>query len=57
MGEDHVDINHWFPMYGKSMSSVRADVAKLLTEEEDDEDMTQEKFNEMMNEYIKQLSV
>lgn len=57
VGEDHVDINHWFPMYGKSMSSVRADVAKLLTEEEDDEDMTQEKFNEMMNEYIKQLSV
>lgn len=30
LGSDHVDINHWFPKFGKSMATVRADVAKLL---------------------------
>lgn len=31
LGSDHVDINHWFPKFGKSMATVRADVAKLLS--------------------------
>lgn len=58
LGGGHSDIVHWFPKFGKSMSSVREDVYTLLNsvQEEDDEDMTQEKFNEMMNEYIKQIS-
>ncbi len=30
LGSNHGDINHWFPKYGKSMATVRADVAKLL---------------------------
>ena len=30
VGSAHVDVNHWFPKYGKSMSDVRKDVAKLL---------------------------
>lgn len=29
-GDNHGDINHWFPKYGKSMKTVRDDVAKLL---------------------------
>lgn len=28
---NHADINHWFPKYGKSMQTVREDVAKLLS--------------------------
>ena len=37
------------------MDDVRRDVYNLLQEEEDD-DMTQEKFNEMMNNWLKEQS-
>ena len=30
-GSNHGDINHWFPKFGKSMETVRNDVAKLLS--------------------------
>jgi hypothetical protein len=30
LGSNHGDINHWFPKFNKSMSSVREDVAKLM---------------------------
>lgn len=51
VGSNHADVMHWFPKFGKNMATVRADVAALLAEE-DDEDMTQDKFNEMMNIWI-----
>lgn len=55
LGSNHSDVLHWFPKYGKDMNSVRADITQLL-EEEEDEEMTQEKFNEMMNVYLQQLA-
>ncbi len=30
LGSNHGDINHWFPKHGKSMATVRTDVAALL---------------------------
>lgn len=30
LGSNHSDIGHWFPKYGKSMETVRSDVAALL---------------------------
>ena len=30
LGSNHGDIDHWFPKFGKSMATVREDVAKLL---------------------------
>ncbi len=30
LGSNHGDINHWFPKFGKSMATARADVAKLM---------------------------
>lgn len=30
LGSNHGDINHWFPKFGKSMATARADVANLL---------------------------
>ena len=30
LGSNHGDVLHWFPKYGKSMATVRADVAALL---------------------------
>lgn len=32
LGSNHSDIYDWFPKYGKSMETARADVAKLLAE-------------------------
>ena len=31
LGSSHGDINHWFPKHGKSMETVRKDVAALLS--------------------------
>lgn len=59
LGSNHADVYHWFKKYGKDMATVRKDVAALMQSkviEEDDEDMTQEKFNEMMNVYLSQLA-
>lgn len=30
LGSNHADVNHWLPKFGKSMATVRADVAALL---------------------------
>lgn len=56
----HADVMHWFPTFGKSMDTARADVAAAMsanttTTTEDDEDMTQDKFNEMMDVYLTNL--
>lgn len=66
LGSAHSDVLHWFPKFGKNMDTVRNDVAALLAGTgsvvipqkpiEEDENMTQEKFNEHMNEYLKTLS-
>jgi hypothetical protein len=37
LGSNHSDIYDWFPKYGKSMETARADVAWLLAEEQDTE--------------------
>ena len=34
----HADVEHWFPKFGKSMDDFRADVAKQMKTEEEDED-------------------
>ena len=54
LGSNHADVMHWFPKYGKSMQTVREDVAMLLntTEPEEEEEVTQEQFNEMMNTWL-----
>lgn len=30
LGSDHADVNHWLPKFGKSMSTVRTDVASAM---------------------------
>jgi N-acetylmuramoyl-L-alanine amidase CwlA len=65
LGSNHGDVLHWFNKYGKTMNDVRNDVAALMEETvelpkvptvnvpvEEEEEMTQEKFNEMMNTWI-----
>ena len=43
----HADVMHWFPKHGKTMDDFRAKVA-----EEMKDDMTQEQFNEMMEQWL-----
>jgi hypothetical protein len=55
LGSNHADVLHWFKKYGKTMDDVRNDVSKLLTQinpTEEEEEMTQEQFNTMMNTWI-----
>ena len=64
-GSNHGDVLHWFPKYGKSMDTVRNDVAALMKDIpsmpvaptikpdiKEEEEVTQERFNEMMNIWI-----
>lgn len=55
LGSAHGDVLHWFPKFGKNMTTVRQDVAALLNGNEEDDNMTQEKFNKMMETYLAQL--
>lgn len=48
IASNHGDVMHWFPIHGKNMDTFRNDVA----EEMEEQTMTQEKFNEMMNAYL-----
>ncbi len=51
IASNHSDVMHWFPTYGKSMDTFRADVYAKMNESEEEE-VTQDKFNEMMDVWI-----
>lgn len=62
-GSNHGDVQHWFKKYGKTLDDVRNDVAALMNNstipaapkpeiKEEEEEMTQEQFNTMMNNWI-----
>lgn len=54
VASNHSDVMHWFPKHNKAMDSFRQDVAKAM--KGDDEEVTQEQFNAMMNTYLEQVS-
>lgn len=56
VGSGHSDVLHWFPKFGKNMETARNDVTALMNNIEEDEDMTQERFNELMNNYLANIS-
>lgn len=49
VASNHGDVMHWFPRFGKNMDGFRADVSREL---KGDEDMTQEQFDSMMDNYL-----
>lgn len=57
LGCNHSDVTHWFPLHGKSMQTVRDDVAALLAGNnyEEDDDMDVMRFKELFNEMRKEL--
>ena len=50
VASNHGDVMHWFPKFGKNMDGFRADVSREL--KGDDEEVTQEQFNQMMDVYL-----
>lgn len=57
MGTGHADVMHWFPIHGKSMDTVRNDVYNLIqNRNKEEEEVTQEQFNQMMNTYLSELA-
>lgn len=48
MASGHADVEHWFPKFGKSMDDFRQDVKNAM----EDEDMTDEKFDQMMEGWL-----
>ena len=50
IASNHADVMHWFPKFGKTMDTFRADVAREL---EGDEQVTQEQFDQLMDNWLK----
>lgn len=48
IASNHADVMHWFPMHNESIDTFRAAVKAALLEKED-EIMTQDAFNKLMN--------
>ena len=44
IASNHADVMHWFPKHGKSMDTFRADVKKLLSEEEKSAEPAKKKY-------------
>ena len=53
MASNHADVEHWFPKFGKTMDDFRADVKAEM----EDDDMTQEKFDAMMDDWLTRKSL
>ena len=51
IASNHADVLHWWPKHGVTMEDFRAAVKAAMEEEEI---VTQEQFNAMMAEYLKQ---
>lgn len=49
LASNHADVMHWFPRFDKSMDTFRADVAREM---EGENDMTQEQFDAMLDNYL-----
>lgn len=49
IASNHADVMHWFPKFGKTMDTFREDVARFI---EEGEEMTQEQFDKMMDDYL-----
>ena len=50
VASNHADVLHWWKLFGYDMDMFRRDVAAKMREE--DEEMTQEKFDEMMDNWL-----
>ena len=52
IASNHGDVAHWFGRHGKTMDDFRADVARELRKDDTMPEMTQEQFDNMMDNYL-----
>jgi hypothetical protein len=48
VASNHADVMHWFPRHGENMGTFR-EAVKIALNESEDENMTQDTFNKLMN--------
>ena len=54
LASNHADVLHWFPRHGRSMDDFRAEVARIMGEEE--EAMSYEQWKTYMDRYRRELA-
>lgn len=58
VASNHGDVLQWWPKHGVTMDQFRRDVARAMgdegNEDGEEDDMTQERFNELMDSYLAQ---
>lgn len=55
VASNHSDVLQWWPKHGITMDQFRQDVAQAMEDgDEEEDDMTQERFNELMEGYLAQ---
>lgn len=53
VASNHADVLQWWPRHGVTMDQFRRDVAKAMEDgSEEEDDMTQERFDELMDSYL-----
>lgn len=52
----HSDVLQWWPKHGITMDRFRQDVAQAMEEGDEEDNMTQERFDEMMGIYLARLA-
>lgn len=54
VASNHGDVLQWWPRHGVTMDQFRRDVARAMEDsgEDEEDDMTQERFNELMDGYL-----
>lgn len=52
VASNHGDVLQWWPRHGVTMDQFRLDVARAMEDGEEEDDMTQERFNELMDGYL-----
>lgn len=52
IASNHADVMHWFPKFGKTMDTFRADVARMM---EDEVDMTKDEVKQLIRETLSEI--
>ncbi len=52
VASNHGDVLQWWPKHGVTMDQFRRDTARAMEDNDEEDDMTQERFNELMDGYL-----
>lgn len=52
VASNHGDVLQWWPRHGVTMDQFRRDVARAMEDDKEEDDMTQERFDQLMDNYL-----